>query len=55
MKGFGGIGGILRWKVDFVQLQEYEEAADADHDDSDSNSDGGDDDEYGFEDGDFGF
>ena len=55
VKGFGGIGGILRWKVDFVQLQELEEAAGAGDDDSDSDSDGGDDDEYGFEDGDFGF
>ena len=57
VKGFGGIGGILRWKVDFVQLNEYEEAAaaDADGDDSDSDEDGGDDDDYGFDDGDFGF
>jgi peptide chain release factor subunit 1 len=55
VKGFGGIGGILRWKVDFVELSGYEEAAkqdnnnDSDDDDSDSN------DEYGFDDGDFGF
>jgi len=57
VKGFGGIGGILRWKVDFVQLNEYEEAAaaDADGDDSDSDEGGGDDDDYGFDDGDFGF
>lgn len=57
VKGFGGIGGILRWKVDFVQLSEYEEAADRDHadDDSDSDEDGGGDDDYGFDDGDFGF
>jgi len=56
VKGFGGIGGILRWKVDFVQLGEYEEAAEKDHaDDSDSEDDGGDDDDYGFDDGDFGF
>eukprot|EP00578_Thalassiosira_sp_NH16_P012599 CAMPEP_0181106368 /NCGR_PEP_ID=MMETSP1071-20121207/16494_1 /TAXON_ID=35127 /ORGANISM="Thalassiosira sp., Strain NH16" /LENGTH=459 /DNA_ID=CAMNT_0023189769 /DNA_START=2078 /DNA_END=3457 /DNA_ORIENTATION=- len=57
VKGFGGIGGILRWKVDFVQLTEYEEAADRDaaDDDSSSDEDGGDDDDYGFDDGDFGF
>eukprot|EP00580_Thalassiosira_gravida_P018383 CAMPEP_0201674840 /NCGR_PEP_ID=MMETSP0494-20130426/38112_1 /ASSEMBLY_ACC=CAM_ASM_000839 /TAXON_ID=420259 /ORGANISM="Thalassiosira gravida, Strain GMp14c1" /LENGTH=459 /DNA_ID=CAMNT_0048157091 /DNA_START=138 /DNA_END=1517 /DNA_ORIENTATION=+ len=57
VKGFGGIGGILRWKVDFVQLSEYEEAADRDHNDDDSDSDGDDggDDDYGFDDGDFGF
>jgi peptide chain release factor subunit 1 len=58
VKGFGGIGGILRWKVDFVQLGEYEDAAalDGGHDDdSDSDEDGGDDDDYGFDDGDFGF
>jgi len=57
VKGFGGIGGILRWKVDFIQLSEYEEAADRDQndDDSDSDEDGGGDDDYGFDDGDFGF
>jgi peptide chain release factor subunit 1 len=56
VKGFGGIGGILRWKVDFTELQHYEEAqaldaqADESSDDSDNDSDG-----YGFDDGDFGF
>ncbi|KAL7549074.1 hypothetical protein ACHAWF_012354 [Thalassiosira exigua] len=57
VKGFGGIGGILRWKVDFVQLSEYEDAAEHDHaaDDSDSDEDDKDDDDYGFDDGDFGF
>jgi len=54
VKGFGGIGGILRWKVDFIQLGEYEEAAALDADDSDSD-DGGGNDDYGFDDGDFGF
>ena len=56
VKGFGGIGGILRWKVDFVQMNEYEDAAglDAKGDDS-SEEGGGDDDDYGFDDGDFGF
>mmetsp|Transcript_19227 Transcript_19227/g.39361 ORF Transcript_19227/g.39361 Transcript_19227/m.39361 type:complete len:459 (+) Transcript_19227:329-1705(+) len=55
VKGFGGIGGILRWKVDFVEMNAFEENAHLEvH--SDSESDGGDDDdEYGFEDGDFGF
>ena len=55
VKGFGGIGGILRWKVDFVQLDEYENAAEQDHNDDDSDEDGGGDDDYGFDDGDFGF
>ncbi|KAL7473138.1 hypothetical protein ACHAXS_013511 [Conticribra weissflogii] len=54
VKGFGGIGGILRWKVDFVEMNEFEENAHRE-DHSDSESDGGDDEEYGFEDGDFGF
>merc|ERR1712174_56854 len=54
VKGFGGIGGILRWKVDFAQLNEYEEAVAADGAEDDSDSDD-DDDDYGFEDGDFGF
>ena len=58
VKGFGGIGAILRWKVDFIELNHYEEAAAADAaaDDSDSDADSdGDDDDYGFDDGDFGF
>ncbi|KAL7529856.1 hypothetical protein ACHAXR_005827 [Thalassiosira sp. AJA248-18] len=56
VKGFGGIGGTLRWKVDFVQLGEYEEAAGLDkEDDSDSDAEGEESDEYGFDDGDFGF
>ena len=29
VRGFGGIGGTLRWRVDFVQLEEWEEAGDA--------------------------
>ena len=54
VKGFGGIGGILRWKVDFVEMNNYEEAAKAHEDDSDDDSsDDGDD--YGFDDGDYGF
>merc|ERR1712048_658308 len=33
VKGFGGIGGILRWKVDFVELNNYEDAANTNYDD----------------------
>ena len=55
VKGFGGIGGVLRWKVDFVELNNFEEAhlldAQNNSDDSDDDSDDG----YGFDDGDFGF
>merc|ERR1712181_132257 len=33
VKGFGGIGGILRWKVDFVELNEFDNAGnDNNHD-----------------------
>jgi|EP00550_Attheya_septentrionalis_P009033 peptide chain release factor subunit 1 len=54
VKGFGGIGGILRWKVDFVELSNFDEAHNLD--DADSDEDGSDDnDDYGFDDGDFGF
>jgi peptide chain release factor subunit 1 len=56
VKGFGGIGGILRWKVDFLQMGDYEEAAARDGKDDDSDSDGDEaEDEYGFDDGDYGF
>ena len=55
VKGFGGIGGILRWKVDFAQLDEFEEAAAADKDDDSDSDDGDESDDYGFDDGDFGF
>lgn len=56
VKGFGGIGGILRWKVDFIELNTYEEAAAADDgDDSDDDDSDGNGDDYGFDDGDFGF
>lgn len=55
VKGFGGIGGILRWKVDFVEMSNFEDnAANNNESDSDSDSDGSDD-GYGFDDGDFGF
>jgi len=56
VKGFGGIGGILRWKVDFVEMSSFEDAAALDHTHSDDEDDGGkDEDEYGFDDGDYGF
>eukprot|EP00531_Pseudo-nitzschia_arenysensis_P007653 CAMPEP_0116132070 /NCGR_PEP_ID=MMETSP0329-20121206/9352_1 /TAXON_ID=697910 /ORGANISM="Pseudo-nitzschia arenysensis, Strain B593" /LENGTH=463 /DNA_ID=CAMNT_0003626561 /DNA_START=108 /DNA_END=1499 /DNA_ORIENTATION=+ len=56
VKGFGGIGGTLRWKVDLAELAAYDEAADLDADGgADSDSDDDDDSEYGFDDGDFGF
>lgn len=51
VKGFGGVGGILRWKVDFAELQSFEET----HDDSNDSNDDEDDDEYDFDDDDFGF
>ena len=55
--GFGGIGGILRWKVDFAELNSYENAAELDNDgDDDDDDESGDEyDDYGFDDGDFGF
>mmetsp|Transcript_38822 Transcript_38822/g.47303 ORF Transcript_38822/g.47303 Transcript_38822/m.47303 type:complete len:460 (+) Transcript_38822:165-1544(+) len=55
VKGFGGIGGILRWKVDFVELSNFEEAHKLDDDDSSDGDNKDSDDEYGFDDGDFGF
>jgi len=51
VKGFGGIGGILRWKVDFAEMNAFEEATDLDYDDDDDD----DGDDYGFDDGDYGF
>jgi len=54
VKGFGGIGGILRWAVDFTELANFEEAHHHDAGDSDGESDASAD-EYGFDDGDFGF
>jgi len=56
VKGFGGIGGTLRWKVDLAELNSYEDAANLDAaGGGGSDSDSDDDSEYGFEDGDFGF
>ena len=54
VKGFGGIGGILRWKVDFVELSNFEDAAHLDEE-SDEEDKEDSDDEYDFDDGDFGF
>lgn len=56
VKGFGGIGGILRWRVDLAELNTYEDAAteraggggDSDDDSNESS-------EYGFDADDFGF
>ena len=46
VKGFGGIGGTLRWKVDLAELNSYEEAANLDAGgDGDSDSDDDDDSE----------
>jgi peptide chain release factor subunit 1 len=53
VKGFGGIGGILRWKVDFVELSNFEEAHNLDVAESDDDSKASE--EYGFDDGDFAF
>uniref|UniRef100_A0A7S2EHJ6 Eukaryotic peptide chain release factor subunit 1 n=1 Tax=Ditylum brightwellii TaxID=49249 RepID=A0A7S2EHJ6_9STRA len=54
VKGFGGVGGILRWRVDFAEINgDLEQVKELDGDDSDC--DVGDHyDEYGFDDGDFG-
>merc|ERR1711957_950692 len=52
VQGFGGIGGILRWKVDFVELSNFDHNGEDDNNNSDSDDD---DDDYGFDDGDFGF
>ena len=58
VKGFGGIGGILRWKVDFTEMSHYENAVALDkqnEEDDDENDDDDDKDDYGFDDGDYGF
>merc|ERR1712194_832354 len=56
VKGFGGIGGTLRWKVDLAELNSYEDAANLDAKaDGNSDSDDDSDSEYEFDDGDFGF
>lgn len=57
VKGFGGIGGILRWKVDFVEMNHFEEAAklDSKHGEDDDSESSDESEEYGFDDGDYGF
>lgn len=55
VRGFGGIGGILRWKVDFVELSQFEDAAALDELQDDDDEEDDDDDDYGFDDGDFAF
>ena len=57
VKGFGGIGGILRWKVDLQEMANFEEAANLDKAQSSDDEDEkkGDLDDYDFDDGDFGF
>mmetsp|Transcript_29503 Transcript_29503/g.53371 ORF Transcript_29503/g.53371 Transcript_29503/m.53371 type:complete len:462 (+) Transcript_29503:106-1491(+) len=56
VKGFGGIGGILRWPVNFVELSNFEETAAAAHvEEDEEDDDDNDSDEYGFDDGDYGF
>ncbi|KAG7359014.1 peptide chain release factor 1 [Nitzschia inconspicua] len=56
VKGFGGIGGILRWPLNFSEMAGYEDAANLDHgDDDEDEKDDDEDSEYGFDDGDFGF
>ena len=58
VKGFGGIGGILRWAVDFTELANFEDAHKLDDDEKGHGSDdesNASDKEYGFDDGDFGF
>ncbi|GMI56471.1 hypothetical protein ScalyP_jg11115 [Parmales sp. scaly parma] len=55
VKGFGGIGGDLRWKVDFAELNNFEEAANLDNAAHGSDSDASSEDDYGFDDGDFAF
>lgn len=55
VKGFGGIGGILRWKVDFAEMKHYETAAALDQEEDDDDDEESEASEYGFDDGDFGF
>ena len=57
VKGFGGIGGILRWKVDFNEMNQYDNAAHLDKDNGgdDESNESDESSEYGFDDGDYGF
>ena len=38
-KGFGGIGGILRWRVDFVEIGGYDDSDASDYSAEDSEDD----------------
>jgi len=55
VKGFGGIGGILRWKVDFIELNNFEDDEVCSQDLSHCGDGESNDDKYGFDDGDFAF
>jgi peptide chain release factor subunit 1 len=56
VKGFGGIGGILRWCVDFAEMAALDDAHRVDHvADDDEEEDEDPDAEYGFDDGDYAF
>jgi hypothetical protein len=45
----------LRWKVDFAELSNYEQAAKLDRGAEEDDDDDSDESEYGFDDGDYGF
>jgi peptide chain release factor subunit 1 len=55
VKGFGGIGGILRWSVDFAEMSALDDAHRVDHVDDEEDEEEEKDTEYGFDDGDFAF
>jgi peptide chain release factor subunit 1 len=55
VKGFGGIGGILRWKVDFIELNNFEDDEVCCPELINCDNGKNDDDIYGFDDGDFAF
>lgn len=40
-KGFGGIGGLLRWRVDFVQMDEFINAGEGEEEEDDFSDDEG--------------
>jgi peptide chain release factor subunit 1 len=55
VQGFGGIGAILRWSVDFAEMAALDDAHRVDHVDDDDEEEEEPDAEYGFDDGDFAF
>merc|ERR1712048_1073148 len=55
VKGFGGIGGILRWKVDFFELNDFEDNLITDQDSTHSEDSENKIGVYGFDDDDFTF